>query len=400
MKLRKIIKCTSVIFLGLAGLIVLVGYGWLYSWKWGSAPAAHASLSAADVQHLQELDSYLTTQAVQNNYQLARENWVYSMDEDEAEIHWLVKISLRLSADWASKCNLAPAREVLHEFLASGNAGENTAALAVLALMKQDAPLFKLFAEQSSPPEFRHLLNAVLYCAAPTTECMPASQRVELLEWLHAKGAPIADSIPAHRFVEKVRYSMLYSDDTGGEILAWFLRHGYQLDAAESAALFLLQPQTALPCWQKLVADEILPTPPQELMFREERSTPLQIAVSADSPAPDAVRWLLSLGHQPNASAMQDAEIACSVGKAPIDACLNSIRYSSLGQSEEEDARLRGKVEMLDILLQHGAVPTAETRELLPLDRALDQEITELFRKHSFHLDAGDNPYNACCVPE
>lgn len=55
---------------------------------------------------------------------------------------------------------------------------------------------------------------------------------------------------------------------------------------------------------------------------------------------------------------------------------------------------------MLDILLQHGAMPTPETRELLPLDRALDKEITELFRKHSFHLDAGENPYNACCMPE
>ncbi len=223
---------------------------------------------------------------------------------------------------------------------------------------------------------------------------MPAAQRLELLDWMYAKGVFVAGSIPAHWFVEKVRFSMLYSDDTGGEIMDWFLRHGYQLEESEVAGLFLLSPQASLPTWQKLIADGILPQPPRELVFQGENCTLLQIVAGADTPAPEAVRWLLSLGHQPNALP------AGENGHSPVEACLKSIRYASLGQSVEEDARLRGKVEILDILLQHGAMPTAETRELLPLDRSLDKEITELFRKHSFHLDAGENPYNACCVPE
>lgn len=394
MKLRKIIKAGAAVSLGIFALVALGIYGGLYSWKWGRTPAAHASLAAADVQRLQELDAYLTTQAVQNNYQLTQENWVYTMEEGEAEIHWLEQISLRLSADWSSKCAFAPVREALHDFLAYGKTAENTSALAVLALMKQDVPLFKLFAEQSEPSELRHLLNTVLYSAAPGTECLPAVQRLELLEWMNAKGVSVADSIPAHRFVEAVRRSMLYTDDAGGEILAWFLRHGYQLEATEVAGLFLLSPQAALPTWRKLIADGVLPPPPHELVFQGENRTPLQIVAGADIPAPEAVRWLLSLGHQPNALPAGDNR------RTPVDTCLNSVRYASLGQSEEEDARLLGKVEMLDILLQHGAMPTSETRELLPLDRALDKEITELFRKLSFHLDAGENPYNACCVPE
>lgn len=394
MKLRKVIRRTAAGALGIAALIMLGGYGWLYSWKWGSAPAAHANLAADDIERLLGLDTYLTTQAVQANYQVTQENWMLNQEEEEAGIHWLVKISLRLSADWVAKCAFAPAREVLHDFLASGNTAENIPTLAVLALMKQDLPLFKLFAEQSRPSELRHLLKTVLYCAAPGTECLPAAQRLELLEWMHSKGVPVADSIPVHRFVEAVRYSMLYTDDTGGEILAWFLRHGYLLDEAEAAGLFLQSPQASLPVWQKLIADGILPQPPQELEFQGKRHTPLQIVTGADTPAPDAVRWLLSLGHQPNALPTGENQ------RTPVDVCLNSIRYASLGQSEKEDTRLRSKVEMLDILLQHGALPTAETRELLPLDRALDKEITELFRKHSFHLDAGENPYNACCVPE
>ena len=197
-----------------------------------------------------------------------------------------------------------------------------------------------------------------------------------------------------------MQHSMLYSDDSCGEMLNWFLRHGYQLDAADAAGLFLLQTDASLPTWQKLIEDGVLPVPPPELKHEGELRSLLQIVTAADKPAPETLRWLLSLGHQPNAVPAAPADDTNAHRRVPIDVCLNSVCYAIPGQSEEEDSRLRGKVEMLDVLLQHGAVPTSETRELLPLDRGLDKEITEIFRKHSFHLDAGDNPYNACCIPE
>ena len=76
------------------------------------------------------------------------------------------------------------------------------------------------------------------------------------------------------------------------------------------------------------------------------------------------------------------------------------MQYLSMGLGEAEDTRLRGKLEMLDILLQHGALPTAQTRDLLPINAELEREIVELFRKHGHHITAGADPYNACCVPE
>lgn len=394
MKLRKVIKCTSVFSLGLAGLILLGGYVWLYSWKWGGTPAAHAALAAENVQRLQGFDAYLTTQAVQANYQLVRDNWGLNMEEDDAEPHWLVELSLRLSADWVSKCAFASARESLHDLLFTGNAAGNTAVLAVLALMKQDVPLFKLIAERVSPSELPRLLTPVLYCATPGTECMPVAQRLDLLDWMYSKGVNLNACIRPQSFVQNVRRSMLYTDDSCGQILNWFLRHGYQMDAADAVGLFLLQADASLSTWQKLIEDGVLTAPPHELNHEGELRSLLQIVANDDKPAPETLRWLLLLGHQPNVLPTGENR------QTPVDACLDSIRYATLGKSEDEDARLRDKVEMLDILLQHGAIPTAETRELLPLDRALDREITELFRKHSFHLDAGENPYNACCVPE
>ncbi len=400
MKLRKVIKYTAAVSLGLAGLIVLGGYGWLYSWKWSSAPSAHAGWSADEIHRLQKMDEYLTTQAVQANYLTLQQNWMYNEGEEEDGVSWMVQVALRLLADWESKLAFAPAREALHDFIASATAQDNASALAVLTLMKGDVPTFKLLAEKSGAVDLREFPEGVMYCAPPGRDCMPVAQRLELLDWMSSKGVNLNACIRPHRFVRMMQHSMLYSDDSCGEMLNWFLRHGYQLDAADAAGLFLLQTDASLPTWQKLIEDGVLPDPPPELKHEGELRSLLQIVTAADKPAPETLRWLLSLGHQPNAVPAAPADDTNAHRRVPIDVCLNSVRYAIPGQSEEEDSRLRGKVEMLDVLLQHGAVPTSETRELLPLDRGLDKEITEIFRKHSFHLDAGDNPYNACCIPE
>lgn len=398
MKLRKIIKCTSAVSLGLAGLIVLGGYGWLYSWKWGSVPAAPDGWTADELHRLQKMDEYLTTQAVEANYLSLQQNWL--CNEGEEEVSWLVQVALRLLADWESKLNFAPDRETLHHVISTGTAYENASALAELALMQGDVSTFKLLAEKVRLVDMAEFPEAVIYFVPPGRECMPVAQRLELLDWLYSKGVKLNACIRPLPFVQNVRRSMLYSDDSCGQILNWFLRHGYQMDAADAAGLFLLQADASLPTWQKLIKDGVLTDPPHELKHEGELRTLLQIVAAADKPAPETLRWLLSLGLQPNAVPTAPTDDSNSHRRAPIDVCLNSIRYVIAGQGEEMDSFLRGKVEMLDILLQHGAVPTSETRELLPLDRDLDKEITELFRKHSFHLDAGDNPYNACCIPE
>ncbi len=346
------------------------------------------------------MDAYLTTQAVQANYLSLHQNWSYNMGETEEEVSWLEQLALRLLADWESKRNFAPEREALHHFISTGTANKNASALAVLALMQGNVSTFKLLAEKVSSVDLEEFLESVIYFVPTGRECMPVVQRLELLDWLYSKGVNLNSCIRLGPFVMKVRRSMLYSDDSCGQILSWFLRHGYQLDAADAAGLFLLQADASLPTWQNLIKDGVQTVPPFELKHGGELRSLLQIVASSDKPAPVTLRWLLSLGHQPNAVPTEAPDGANACSRVPIDACLDSIRYASLGQSEEEDTRLRSKVEMLDILLQHGAVPTSETRELLPLDRELDKEVSEIFRKHGFHLDAGDNPYNACCIPE
>lgn len=88
---------------------------------------------------------------------------------------------------------------------------------------------------------------------------MPVVQRLELLDWMLSKGVQVTDGMPPFRFTEVMAHSVNYTDDERGEILDWFLRHGYKLDGIEAAALLLRQKQSVLPTWQKLIADGVLP---------------------------------------------------------------------------------------------------------------------------------------------
>ena len=407
MKLQKIVKCAAAASLGIAVVIVLGGYVWLYSWKWGGVPTEHSSWSADEVHRLHEMDAYLTMQAAQANHLALRQAWLCNENVEENEIPWLVQMALRLYADWESKFAFAPAREALHDFITSGTAQGNVSALAALTLMKGDVLTFKSVAEKAASIELGEFLGMVIYPAAPGTECMPVAQRLELLDWMHSKGVDVTDSIQTHRFMRKAQQSMLYSDDSNGEILNWFLRHGYQLNAADAAGLFLLQADASLPTWQKLIEDAVLSLPPCERDVEGELRTLLQIVVSADNPSPETVRWLLSLGHNPNALpagadtfASENGEHPRIFRKTPLEACLSGLQYFSMGLSAEEDARLRQKLEVLEILLQYGAVPTEQMKDLLPVNPALKEETLALFQRHGFHLTAGENPYNACCSPE
>lgn len=397
MKLRKIIRAAAAASLAVSGLILLGGYAWLYSWKWGGAPAAHSSLAAEETRLLLEFDASLVSQAVQDNREEFRQTWALVEGLEVEDLTWVGELSLRLAADWYSKSAYAPARESLHAFLSTGNAQENMTNLAFLALKKLDVPLFKLFVEKSfadgSPYERELLLFSI-----PGQEAMPAARRLELLEWLISKGVQVTGRMPPFRFLEVMAKSMSYTDDERGEILDWFLCHGYELDGIEATAMLLRQKQSVLPVWQKLVADGVMPPPPMELS-PQYPSTAMQLAAGNEHGAPEMVRWLLAQGHGVHAAAPAEIEPTL-LWLQPLDACVHRIQYLSQGVSEEQDALLRRHLEVLDILLQHGATPTERTREMLPFDAAVRRHLVGLMQKHGHHITAGDNPYNACCVPE
>ena len=83
-----------------------------------------------------------------------------------------------------------------------------------------------------------------------------------------------------------------------------------------------------------------------------------------------------------------------------LDGCLRILTYMQRGLDAETDSIVNGKIAELELLLAHGAVNTSATKELLPIDESLHDEVVALFRKHGIEILAGENPCNACCSPE
>lgn len=427
MKVRTILSWGIGAPLGMALLSALGVYCWLYSWSWGGTPAPHASLSAAEAQKLHDFDTHIAKQLpgllhmrMKREMEAlddARIEYEYDENGELTSINgspaWFEDLKMRYSSAVVTRKLLYPAREGLHRLLETGSLAADACFLAALALQMQDIPLVRFLVEKGVNPESPfmdingYLLSEIMLGSNGEGEYLTVKERIALLDWMLARGVNI-HAVEEERVLLMSDYSLSITDDSTGAILDWFLRHGYKLNPA-GASLILLRGKDALPTYQQLIKDGFLPPTPLEIESPDERCTPLQYVAGLLLPAPDTLRWLLAQGHNPNAlpagadspasEEKQDERPRIS-RKTPIDACLETMRYATPGKNAEEDTRLRAQVEILDILLQHGATPTAETRELLPLDRELDKEITELFRKHSFHLDAGENPYNACCVPE
>lgn len=411
----------------IALLAALGAYCWLYSWSWGGTPTPHASLSAPEAQKLHDFDTHIAKQLPESLHMRmkreiaawtdARIEYEYDEDGELTSINdspaWLEDLKMRYSSDVVSRTLLNPARESLHRLLKTGTLAADDCFLAALALQMQDIPLVRFLVEKGVNPESPfmdingYLLSEIMLGSNGEGEYLPVKERIALLDWMLARGVNI-QAVEEERVLLMADYSLTITDDSTGAILDWFLRHGYKLNPA-SASLILLRAKDALATYQQLIKDGFLPPTPQEIESPDERCTPLQYVAGLLLPVPDTLRWLLAQGHNPNALPAGAATPAPEDNlderprisrKTPIDMCLETMRYATPGKNAEEDTRLRAQVEILDILLQHGATPTAETRELLPLDQTLDKEITELFRRHGFHLDAGENPCNACCLPE
>lgn len=82
-----------------------------------------------------------------------------------------------------------------------------------------------------------------------------------------------------------------------------------------------------------------------------------------------------------------------------LDDCLIFMQYLSFGVGNELDAMLEENLLTVDKLLQNGARPTDNTKNLLPMDDRLRGRVTDILEKHGIHIMAGDNPDNPCCVP-
>lgn len=410
MRLRNILCRGLGATLGVLAVVALGGYCWLYSWSWGGTPAPHASLTAAEAAMLQSFDTHIARKVPALQYEYMEHEILTNraagafLDDGEQEagtplLSWSEKLILPHMCAKVSRYLLAPLRRSLHRVIESGSAEGAEPQLAVLALQNKDVPLVRLLVEKGAPIKASKEGNTIslleqTICASDLQGVfLPISERLALMDWLVTRGADIT-AVTEEDVLLLSEASIRASDDASGAILEWFLRRGYELDKNRAIAI-MLQYAGALPTYQKLIADNLLPAPPQELPRAEGSRTPLQVVAGAYEPAPGTLRWLLSLGHNPNALPENDQS-----SLTPLHACLSGMQYLSMGQGETADARLRRKLEVLDILLQHGALPDEQTRDLLPINADLERDIMGLFRKHGHHITAGDNPYNACCVPE
>lgn len=412
MKWKRIFGWTTASALGAAMLAAAVGYCWLYSWSWGSLPTAHSSFSPEESLRLQRLDAYLTDQGRQDFIAAARQ-WVdlsLQAEEDSSDnLDWWDQQVLKYGIDYALRTAFAPARSDLHRLVESGRADDAVQYLAVAALHTRDSALVKLIVSRGLDVNRVQIIgdSKVVFAAEALhggnlsrSEHMPVAERLELLEWLVERGLDINDT---DTLLPQLELAVMQTGDEQGQITEWMLRHGLPADKLEVTSLLLRYP-TTLATLQRLIQEGLLPTVPQEFVTAERAYTPLSMVVANITPSPETVRWLISEGHDVNGlptTVMQhegeEESDSDEEALTPLDSCLRTMTYEIPDTGEEE--RLNGRFQILDLLLEHGARPTARTEELLPIDEDLKRRVLEMLRRHGYHITAGDMPDNPCCIP-
>ena len=412
MKWKRIFGWSAAGVLGAVVLAAAGGYCWLYSWSWGSLPTAHSSFSPEESLRLQRLDAYLTDQGRQDFIAAARQ-WVdlsLQAEEDSSDnLDWWDQQVLKYGIDYALRTAFAPARSDLHRLVESGRADDAVQYLAVAALHTRDSALVKLIVSRGLDVNRVQIIGdrKVVFAAEALhggnlsrSEHMPVAERLELLEWLVERGLDINDT---DTLLPQLELAVMLTGDEQGQITEWMLRHGLPADKLEVTSLLLRYP-TTLATLQRLIQEGLLPTVPQEFVTAERAYTPLSMVVANITPSPETVRWLISEGHDVNGlptTVMQhegeEEPDSDEEALPPLDSCLRTMTYEIPDPGEEE--RLNGRFQILDLLLEHGARPTARTEELLPIDEDLKRRVLEMLRRHGYHITAGDMPDNPCCIP-
>ncbi len=379
MKLRKIIVRSCV---GLALALVLAtgaGYCWLDSWRWGGAPEPHASFTADEAAMLQSRDSLVSENGASRYLDIDL--------EAEPNPSLYKRVTEWCCAAMESRAWDASVRRSLHSLMKTGATDEVEPSLLISACINADVPLLQLLVEKGLDPTRRYVESGMDFCLFDMVlmpSGVPFSNCMEFLDWLYARGVDI-NSVSSDNL-----YKSIESDvEHGSGLLVWFLRHGYSGISTEQAVKLLLVNEDSISALQELIRDGILPKPGREWLNAEF----LYAQVSGYASNPEAVRWLLSHGIEVN-------KVQGEMPESVLDGCLRILTYMQRGLDAETDSLVNGKMAELELLLAHGAVNTAATKELLPVDESLRAEVVALFRKHGIEIMAGENPCNACCSPE
>ena len=382
MKLRKFF------FLGAGSLALAAaaGYSWLNCWRWGGAPAPHSVFTAEESAILQSFDAYMT-----GDDGLAVLGLSLAAAEEDAAAPLLTRLKWRLEAAHSLRARGTRARQSLHAFMEAGAPGEPEFELLLVALRRHDFPLIKIMVEKGLEPSRSYATEGFdfsLLELALTVPGVPTAERIAFLDWLYTRGIDFS-SLDPNNLLRSVQDAFEDGQDAPADVLVWCLRHGYSgLKAADVADVLLCRPAT-MQTLQKLMDEGVLPSPFEDWLNEEL----LYNRACSLTPNPEALRWILSHHMDINA-------VSGEMSEPVLDACLRHLSYMQRGLDAETDSLINERLAELDILLAHGAVNTAGTKDLLPIDAELSSEIVALFLKHGIVLLAGENPCNACCSPE
>ena len=383
MKLRKIIV-RSCIGLALAlALATGAGYCWLNSWRWGSAPEPHASFTAEEAAMLQSCDSLLAENGAGRFLDIDL--------EAEPNPSLYKRVTEWCCAAMESRAWDASVRRSLHALMKTGATDEVEPSLLISACINADVPLLQLLVEKGLDPTRRYVESGMDFCLLDMVlmpSGVPFSKRMEFLDWLYARGVDI-NTVPSGHLYNSIKLDIELGDDHAAALLVWFLRHGYTGISTEQSVQLLLGNEDSISTLQELIRDGILAQPGRDWLNAEF----LYAQVSGYSSNPEALRWLLSHGVDVN-------KVQGEMPESVLDGCLRILTYMQRGLDAETDSLVNGKIAELELLLAHGAVNTSATKELLPIDESLHDEVVALFRKHGVEILAGENPCNACCSPE
>lgn len=382
---------------GLAALLTLCSLAaggaalWLFGWRFRRISHWHASWSPQERAALALLDAYIRKAAPRT---LFRQGWELCSSWKGRPPEW--------QETWDMLCdirdNLHPLHAVLRQAAATGRGdlytelgdsparwavwGRNMAALKAFVLHGCDPN--HPYQDEKLKEEgcWETLVVTLLGGTMPTHgKALPAKERLEMLDWLAGHGGGIGHFPPGVLNRYCLISGVMGSDR--GAAYGWCFRHGLTTGMVEDAdsglrhniAACLASVGGSLPLLRRLTAEGRL-----QLHERRAYAMPLQTAVCSHPRDAGIVRWLLEQGCHPDSlpetprparsEGMDDGAYAdyCNslfINERPLERCLGGLLCPCGEESPEPAGYLQADMEILELLLRHGARLRQEQQEYL-----------------------------------
>lgn len=415
--MKKLWKYLRYLMLALLVLLTLTIGGvawWLWGWRVGGL-SFHESWSeqqrtemlglADDMRHFQRdfVNSEFLRNEVTFYYKIGHKS---SDNEESSQRSILDRLQYELAAAVGAKLIAGSILDTLKQLAADGAehiAPQKAAMVAQAACRTQHIALAKELillgadanAELTLPWLSKDLKGETCFQSAIackpyfSDKLAPLPERIALLELMLEHGAN--PSINKHYTILSALISALTGDEPDrGAMMEWVLDHGVTVESAseiENVSL-LLNCEGTLPTFKRIVQKGLIPLTPENKARMLHRC----IACLTNDSAEKA-NWLLNdLGADPNyiityTIEEEDDEGNSTTRESSWPICTEQI-VKQLHYSSQDTATQERVLEMLDILLAHGAKMPENAAELVPQNPALRERYMELISKYTPTLPA------------